>query len=527
MRHPGIRRYKTRIIMALIVGGLFLGIPSAFSQGASTPADPTDVLRFGISVPAVTLAPGKSMASIVRSITRGIYETLVTRDSQGNAIPLLATSWELADDGLTWRFHLRDGVKFHDGTDLDAGDVKATFDRLLSPDYALPLSSIFKVIGSVEAVDDLTVQITTTHPTPDFLTRLSWGHAGIISAEAVEQYGADIDWTPVGTGPYMYESHVPGESVTLAAFHDYWGGEPALGGIVYRTVEEDGTRVALLETGELDVIANLPPADLARLQQRQDVAVLAEPGSRVMHIGINTGKAPFNDVRVRQALNYAIDQEGLIAGVLQGVGEPASSVISPTVWGYSAVSPYEYNPERARELLREAGYPDGFKTTIRTPQGRYYQDRATAVAVQSMLGEVGIQAEVQVVDWATYLELLRKPAAENDTELYLLGWESGTGDIGYLLDLVLNPSAFPPSGWNTMFYENPRATELMAAVGREMDSGRRVELANELQEVVVNDAPWVLLYVAQETAATNTKVQGLHLLPGEVYSVETVSLEDR
>lgn len=482
-------------------------------------------LTVAIGVPAVTLAPGKSIASIVNSITEGIYEGLVERDASGAVLPGLATSWSLAEDDVTWTLTLRQGVRFHDGTEFSADDVKATFDRILNPDFALPLSSVLKVVSRVEVVDPYTVKIITGSPTPDFLNRLAYGVAVIISSDAVEKYGADIDWTPVGTGPYRLESHVPNESVTLVAFPDYWGGTPLLDRVEFRTVREPGTRVALLEAGEVDIIVDVPATDLPGLKAQADKAVLLAPSTRVMHIGVNTQVAPFDNVLVRQALNYAIDQDGLVNGVLQGVGQPARSIISPVVTGFSPVSEYRYDPDTARRLLAEAGYPNGFSATLWTPEGRYFQDRATAVAVQSMLGDIGVNVDVRVIDWATYLEILRRPVDSSETQLYLLGWESGTGDIGYVLDLIFHTSTWPPAGWNTMFYSNPEVDALIETARVTMDPDTRQALATQIQERIVSDAPWVLLNVTEETAAMSSKVNGLELLPGDVYSLKTVWLD--
>ncbi|HNR00294.1 MAG TPA: ABC transporter substrate-binding protein, partial [Trueperaceae bacterium] len=270
-------------------------LPSAAAQQAG------GKLTVAIGVPAVTLAPGKSIASIVNSITEGIYEGLVERDASGAVLPGLATSWSLDADNVTWTLTLRQGVRFHDGTEFSADDVKATFDRILNPAFELPLSSVLKVVSRVEVVDPYTVKIVTGSPTPDFLNRLAYGVAVIISSDAVEKYGADIDWTPVGTGPYRLESYVPNESVTLVAFPDYWGGTPLLDRVEFRTVREPGTRVALLEAGEVDIIVDVPATDLPGLKAQADKAVLLAPSTRVMHIGVNTQVAPFDNVLVRQA----------------------------------------------------------------------------------------------------------------------------------------------------------------------------------------------------------------------------------
>jgi len=481
-------------------------------------------LRFVIGSPITTLAPGKSTASIADTINKGLIEQLVTRDMQGTFVPLLATSWSISDDGLVWTFQLRKGVKFHDGHELTAEDVKATFDRMLNPDYQLPLASVLQVISSVKIVDVYTVQLLTAAPVADMLPRLCWCHAGILSKDAVAQWGADLDWHPVGTGPYKFDGHVPEESVTLVRFDDYWGGRPYLDKVVFLTVREDATRVAMLLAGEADVIVDMPAADVQRLQATSGIHVALAPSTRVAHIGFNCLKPPFDNVLVREACNYAIDRDALVAGILKGVGAVSDSFVSPIVWGYYGVDEYSYQPDKARQLLAAAGYPNGFHATLATPQGRYFMDKETAVAVQDMLGAVGVQLDVKVVDWATYLSMLTTPRDKNEIELYLLGWESGTGDIGYLLDLLIDSAVWPPSGWNTMFYKNATVDALIAASRRLLNPVERYAVVSQIQELVVHDAPWIFLFVFQSPSASTTKVHGLQFLPTEAYSIDTVWL---
>jgi len=521
-----MKLWKFLFVLILFPGVLMLDDPSA-ALAQSKPRQ-GGVLRFALGVPITHLTMGKSEASDAGTIKRAIFETLIERDMQGNYLPSLAKSWNVSPNGLTWTFKLQEGVTFHDGHELSAEDVKASYGRMLDPKYELPLSRVLKVISSVDIVDKYTVRINTGKPTADMLPRLSWSHAAIMSKLAIDKWGADIDWHPVGTGPYRFEGHVPGESVTLVRYEKYWRRDqkgPYLDKIVFSTIREDATRVAMVQAGEADVVVNLPTADVARLSRDPNVNVRSDPSSRVAHIGINCQKAPFNDVRVRQALNYAVDKKSLIAGVLRGVGKPSNSFISPIVWGYHGVDQYEYDPAKAKRLLSEAGYSKGFTATLATPQGRYFADKETAVAVQDMLSQVGLDVKVSVIDWATYIKKLTTPLDSNDTELYLLGWEVGTGDIGYINDLVFTSAAWPPNGWNTMFYKNKAVDDLIARTSNIMDNKKRYEAVSELQRLVVNDAPWIFLFVYQMTAASSKKVHGLEFLPTEVYTIENVWVE--
>jgi ABC-type transport system substrate-binding protein len=458
------------------------------------------------------------------TVRRTVYEQLVTRTESGEIKPLLATSWEISQDGKVLTFTLRRNVRFHDGTPLTASAVKASLDRLLDPAQGLPLRLGQTWIKAVEAQGDLTVRIITDAPFGPALQHLAHTATSVISPGALARHGKDIAWHPVGTGPYRYESHVPGETVTLTRFDGYWSGRPDLDRIVFRTVREDGTRVALLEAGEAHVVDNVPGTDVARLQKDPRLKVRLDASTRVAHIGMNVQRPPFNNMKVRQALNYAVYRRAIVRGVLHDVGVPVATILSPATWGYFDPGIYTYDTARAKQLLAEAGYPNGFQTVLWTPEGRYYMDRQTAVAVQGQLQLVGVQAEVRVIDWATYLQILRRPVESSETQMYLLGWETSTGDAAYVLDIVFRSEAWPPRSWNTMFYKNPEADRFIAAGTREIDPNKRARIYQDLQRVIMTDAPWIPLYAYQHVAGMQKTVERIQILPGEEYTLRDVYL---
>jgi peptide/nickel transport system substrate-binding protein len=348
--------------------------------------------------------------------------------------------------------------------------------------------------------------------------------ASIISPAAIRRYGKDIGWNPVGTGPYKYESHAPEQSVTLVRFDDYWGGRPPLDRIVFRTVREDATRVAMLEAGEAQIITNVPGTEVTRLHGDARLNIRLDPSTRVAHIGMSLLKSPFNNVKVRQALNHAIHRTAIVRGVLRDIGIPVTTVLSPATWGYSDPGLYPYDTNRAKQLLAEAGYPNGFQAVLWTPDGRYFMDRQTAVAVQGQLALVGAQADVRVIDWATYLQVLRRPQDTSETQMYLLGWESGTADPAILVNTVFNSASVPPTAWNTMFYKNPKVDELIQAGAQETDSVKRARIYAELQKTIMVDAPWIPLFAYKQTTGLRANVEGLQVLPTEVHLLRDVWL---
>lgn len=473
-------------------------------------------LTVAFGVPVTSLDPGYAVGTQGQVVRKTIMESLVFRDEEGNYLPQLAERWETDPDGVTWRFYLRKGVEFHDGTPFTAEAVKRSVERMIDPEKGLPRGSEFRWIDSVNVVDDYTVEIKTKEPFGPVLAYLAMDSMSVLSPASLDKYGDDIAWNPVGTGPFRFDSYVPEESITVVRNDNYWGEPAYVDKIVFLTVPEDATRLTMLEAGEADIVVNLPAYQIDRLKGSPTVDVRIDTCTRVAHIGINCLNEPFDDVRVRQAMNYAVDKEALVAGILTGLGMPADSIFAPATWGYSPIDKYSYNPEKAKELLREAGFPDGLKAKLQTPQGRYFMDRETAVAFQAQMAEVGIDLEIETVDWATYLQILRYPPETNETQVYLLGWESGTADFQLPAGNIFHSSSWAPTAWNTMFYKSEKADELIGRAAAEVDPDKRMELARQVQETIMEDAPWVPLYVYPQITALRKDVHGLRVMPTEL-----------
>jgi len=497
-----------------------LSLPLSVAQAADRE------IGFAFGAPILTLDPGVSNGTPAQTARIQVMETLVEFDPETLEVrPLLAERWETADDNVTWTFHLRPGVKFHDGSPLTAHDVAASINRIIAPDSGFGRASHLRDIAEISAVNDLTVKVVTKAPSGAFLRMMALDTASVLSAASLEKYGEDVGWNPVGTGPFKYVSHVPEQSITMERNDDYWGKKPEVEKIVFQTVPEPATRLAMLETGEIDVITEVPGFDVERLRDLDGVSLIERSSTRLGHVGINTKQAPFDNPVLRQALSHAIDQDAIIAGVLRGLGVPADSIIAPTVNGYGAQKIYGYDPELAKAKLAEAGFGDGLDVTIWTPQGRYFMDRETVVAIQAMLRAVGVNANVEVIDWSTYLSELRVPDGENKSQLYWLGWESGTADIQYILDTVFDSGRMPPNGWNTMFYENPQVDALRVEMSKELDPERRQKLAEEAQALIVADAPWIPVYAYVQVTAYNSDIEDMKFLPTDTYILKDITFK--
>jgi len=473
-----------------------------------------------IGVDASTLDPQRTTDSATESINKNLYNNLVRFDANMEIVPDLATHWTVSEDGRTWTFYLREGVRFHDGTPLDAQAVKQSFDRLLDPANAFPRASLHSDIVAVEVVGPYAVSFTTAQPAGAMLARMAHPSAAIVSIPAVERWGSAFGQHPVGTGPFKFESWTPGQEIVLVRNGDYFKGAPAIERVTYRVVPEESVRTLMLQAGEVHVAVGIPPDQIPLLERMRGVEVKQTPSTMMMYLAMNGQKSPFNDVRVRQAMNYAINKEEIVEYLLSGLADVADSPLSPVIWGYARTGVYEYNPQKARQLLAEAGYPNGFSMSLWTPVGRYLQDLPTAEIVQAQLAEVGINVRVETWEFGAYIEEIKK--AQYD--MVLLGWSPSTGDADWGLFPVFHSTQWPPQS-NRALYGNPVADALMEAGQREPDQEKRREIYRELQQIIFNDAPWIFLWSTQQIVAHRSELTGIEIIPTEHILYEGAALQ--
>lgn len=439
-----------------------------------------------------------------------IYETLVKWDESSNLAPLLAESWTTSEDNMTWTFKLKEGVKFHDGAPFNAEAVKYNFDRIIDPAIASPRSSTAGMVESVSVVSEYEVAITTKNPSGAFLAQLTSYNLAMISPKAAQELGLDFGQHPAGTGPLMLQEWEPGKSLIMTKFDEYWGTKSTIDKLSFVTVPEDSSRVMMLKTGDADVISGLPPVQVESLEKDENINVVIAPGYRTIYIGMNHKKAPFDNVKVRQAVNYAIDKHSIIDNVLSGLAEYPAGVESKAImFAANDLQPYDYNPEKAKELLAEAGLPNGFKTTLFTPEGRYPMDKQVTEVVQGMLKEVGIDAEIKVLDWGAYQEAT---TSGEETELFLLGKGSPSGDPDFDLDL-----SFRTGGrMNNAFYSNPVVDQWLDEQKTSTDQDFRAQVLYNIQKQINDDAAWAVLYYENQTMGKRADVNGFVVWPNEM-----------
>ena len=444
------------------------------------------------------------------TVGQHLHQSLIYMSPDGTLKPSLAESWEAAPDGLSWILKLRKGVKFHDGTPFNAQAVKVNLDRFIDPDNKAPFRFLASEIKATEVVDDHSVRLVLNRAFAPITAHLSHSFIGMLSPKSLAglEKGKATD-VIVGTGPFKIVNWARGEQIVMEANPDYWGGAPKIKKLTFKFIPEDAARVVMLETGEAHAIMRVPPTDAQRLDANPNINVVKASSVRVIYIGFNTQVEPFNNPKVRQAMNYAVNKEAIIKTILAGVGKPSTAPVVPAVFGYKQVGPYEYNPQKAKQLLAEAGYPNGFKAVFHHPTGRYLMDATIAEAVQAMVKEIGVELELRTMEWATYLGFVRKPVTEAQHKMYMLGWGCVTLDADYGLFALLHSSQWPMAGWNVSLYKNEKVDEVLQTARITPDRKDRAGMYGEAIQLIWNDAPWLYLHDEGQINAVRSNVKGL------------------
>ena len=486
----------------LAVGLMILAVVLGFSKMA----------KFVLGVDVTTLLPPDISDNPSMMVAKHIFEGLVAYDEKMNIVPVLATSWEVSKDGKEYVFHLRKGVKFHDGTPFNAYAVKKNFDYILTHNVAYRKKLFEPYLERVEVVDDYTVKFVLKFPFAPFINFMCHPAAMIVSPKAIDKYDdpAELGKHPVGTGPFKFKEWIPGEKVVLVKNENYWRkGLPKLDGIVFMPIPEGITRALKVQTGSADLAVNIPVVLADKLEKDPNVDIVKAPTLRVVFIGFNLKRKPFDDIRVRKALNYAVDKKTLCKVIMRGLATPSDSPVSAFIKDHANTGGYPYDPEKAKELLKEAGYPNGFEVELITPKGRYPQDYETAIAVQSMLKKVGVKVKVTTMEWPTYVNRLLKT---DNYDMYLVGWSPSTGEAIWVLDPLLTKGSI----FNLSYYYNPKFEEILEKAKREIDPQKRHELLVEAQKIVVDDAPWIFLYNIYQIFAKSSKLKNVKAIPTEL-----------
>ncbi|HEX6989542.1 MAG TPA: ABC transporter substrate-binding protein, partial [Bacillota bacterium] len=381
----------------------------------------------------------------------------------------------------------------------------------------VPIRAAYTVIEEVEVVDEHTVRLHLSQPSPALLSAMSATTVGIISPASVEAEGNTYTayQHPVGTGPYVFSEYTPGERVVVEKYADYWGEEPYYDRVVFQVVPEAATRMSQLLSGQVDMIILPPVSDIPSLQENPDVEVLLAPSNRTIYIALNNTDEVLSDRRVRQALNYAVDKDAIIQNVLFGAATKLDAPMAPSLFGYCPVGAYEYDPDRARQLLAEAG-AENVTLDFIAPTGRYVQDFQAAEAIAGYLRDVGVNVNLRTMDWPTYVENITQPVDQNELDLHLLGWAPGYLDAQQQM-VQFQAAAHPPAGLATAFYTNPEVEDLLERAAQELNEETRADLYCQASQLVMDDAPWIFLWYQSFPIVYSADVEGVSYLPNEMF----------
>lgn len=463
------------------------------------------------------------------NVQANIFETLLTQDVDGELHPNLATDWEQTEDN-TWEFQLREDVTFTDGTDFNAEAVAATMDRVLDEDIASQRAFLYEMVEEVNIVDNYTVEFVTEYPFAPLPAHLAHSGGGIISPTAIEEDyammeegnepGSYIGENPIGTGMLMLNEWDTGNEVVLDTNEDYWGDVPSFDSATFRVIPEDLTRIGELQDGNIHIIEPIPSDSMDQIENNENATLVRTESLGLDYIGFNTQKEPFDDERVRQALSMAINKETIVDGVLNGAGVVAESPINQNVFGYSEnVDGLEYDPEAAQELLAEAGYEDGFSTTLWTNDETTRQN--ISEVAQQNLAEIGVEVDVEVREWGSFLD----STAQGDHDMFILGWSTVTSDADYGMYPLFHSSSVGAPG-NRSFLEDDEVDEVLESARQETDENTRLELYEEAQNLLVEKAPMVYLDHDEHISAHLNSVQGYEMHPNGIYQLQNVSLNN-
>ena len=507
---------KKRCLSLLLLAGLLCAVLSGCgdSSTAETPESraAANTIVVGIAQDLDnSLDPHKTVKAGTREVMFNVFEGLMKPTPEGDLTPAIASDYQVSEDRLTYTFTLRDGVKFHNGDTVTAEDVVYSIQRCAAATETgiVPVEA-FSNITDIQAPDASTVIITLAQPDNEFLSYMT---TAVLPADYDQQ-----DTDPVGTGPFKFVSWELGGDVVLEAFEDYWGGAPAVKRVIFRTIPEALNRTIGLETGEVDLAYDLGITDLESLAGNESVTTLTSPSTTVWYVGMNVQKAPFDNEKVRQAVAYALDPQGYIDLVFSGEATPANyTMLPPSVDGYvSDCSDYSCNVEKAKELLAEAGYPDGFSTTLWCSDTQVMRD--SAVVIQEQLRQVGINAEVKTLESGQF----QSETGNGAHDMFIMSKTSIDPDS--MLRSMYHTEALGPSG-NRCFWTTPEVDALIDEASTTTDTEHAMELYAEIQSKVAEAAPLVPMAVEHLNAGMQSNVKGFGLYPGKSHYINGTYFE--
>lgn len=511
-------------LLSLLLVALLLTGASALAEGKS----PDNDLVVAMQADATHLDPHVSSNGVSNQITNPMYETLLTFDEDTNIVPMLATEWKVSDDALTYTFKLREGVKFHDGEPFNAEAVKAVYDRGVA-DQSLTIKRQIKNWESVEVLGEYEVAIRLIDPNNTFINKLTQLRMVSPKAMAMENASDYLAKNSAGTGPFVLSDRVDGGYTKMVPFKDYWGEGSSVDSLTFMVVPEDAARIAMLQTGEADVCYPIPVTDVKLIENDPQIQVSIRPTTTYRYVTLNTewqladGRKPFADKRVRQALNYAFDSEAYAKVVFNGYAKVPTSVFSDSILYYAPQEPYTPDIEKAKALMAEAGFADGFDVEIVVDNTTIEQKGATFVLQQ--LSQIGVNATLLANESTVNAEITSLPLEEATVQMWYVNWSSGSYEADGSMRSILHGEFFPPTGYNTAFWNNAEFNKLLDDALKMTDTDKIAEAYAKAQAIAWDECPWMFLGNDNVLTACRSYVTGIQYKPGDEIIFTNIGLD--
>ncbi len=479
---------------------------SAASSAPAKAAAAADTMVLGITPAAAHLDPRIVLGMPNYSHVWHVYESLVWRDEKMETIPWLAEKYEQVDP-KTMKLTLRKGVKFHNGEEFNGETVKWTLDNIRAPESKSLWKSMIAPIAEVKILDSHTVNLINSEPNRALLRNLAV--IPMMSPKAVQEMGDKIATQPVGTGPYRHVDYVPGSHTTIEASPDYWGKKGLTKTLKWRFIVEDGTRIASLEAGETVFANNIPPDQVDRVKKIANADVVQSTTARIVYCGIRCDRKPWSDVRLRQAMNYAINKDAIVKDIMRGFGQVANSPLAPMIFASSTeLKPWPYDPNKAKALLKEAGY-GGEPLNFGIANGRYIADKQIGEAITGYLQEVGIKVQPDAPEFGTMIaEVFKNDKTKYD--MHMLAW----GVINMEPDYQLKEHFHSRYSLRTG-YKNPQVDELLDNARTSMEDAKARDFYFKAQKLIWDDSPWLWIYYQPLINGQSKRLKGYAPKPDE------------
>ncbi|WP_432401484.1 ABC transporter substrate-binding protein [Wukongibacter sp. M2B1] len=524
-----LKRVLAVILVSLMVLGLFTGCGNTKNTSAEKTPEKSEETEqekgtteekekkeviIALSSDSLSLDPHDYDETVTNAINLHIFDTLIGYDARLQSTPALAEDWELKEDMLTWVFKLRKGVKFHNGNDFTADDVLYSYDRAKNNEISSNKSYVAN-IESMKKIDDYTIELVTPFPYSLLLSDLK--NVMIIDKEYTEGMSdEEIALNPVGTGRYKFVEHVKEDHLDLTINEDFWGEKPTIEKVRFRPITNEATRTATMLSGEVDFTVDVAVRDVDRLKSSSDIDVIEQPSLRIIYLNLDGWRDdsptvqkpnPLKDIRVRKAIYHAIDEDTIIKNVMNGQAYAAASYIPDVFVGHNPkIKRLQYDPEKAKSLLAEAGYPDGFTITLDAPNNRYVNDEQIAQSVASYLQKVGIKLELNLMPKSLFFKHIT--TLEDKTSFCMTGWADSGGEGAILLkDLLYTYGEKEGYGnVNRGYYTNPKLDELIDKAYQTSDIDERAQLVAEAAQIAADDVAYIPLHFQKDLFAKKKNI---------------------